>query len=144
MRPKNQFIMDRQSRYKDFSGFLAGYFPFKVQKLSVNAGFSCPNRDGTKGYGGCTYCNNQTFNPAYCRTEKTIAVQLEEGKQFFSRKYPQMKYLAYFQAYTNTPGLLTFVATYSLATRFIPSRNGVTKATSATKYMAVSSSNEKP
>ena len=116
MRPKNQFIMDRQSRYKDFSGFLAGYFPFKVQKLSVNAGFSCPNRDGTKGYGGCTYCNNQTFNPAYCRTEKTIAVQLEEGKQFFSRKYPQMKYLAYFQAYTNTyAGLDSLVRMYEEA-----------------------------
>lgn len=94
--------MDRGARYKDFSSFLAAYFPFKVQKLSVNAGFTCPNRDGTKGYGGCTYCNNQTFNPEYCRTEKSIAVQLEEGKQFFARKYPQMKYLAYFQAYTNT------------------------------------------
>lgn len=94
--------MDRGARYKDFSGFLADHFPFKVQKLSVNAGFTCPNRDGTKGYGGCTYCNNQTFNPEYCRTEKSIAVQLEEGKQFFARKYPQMKYLAYFQAYTNT------------------------------------------
>lgn len=94
--------MDRGARYKDFSGFLAEHFPFKVQKLSVNAGFTCPNRDGTKGYGGCTYCNNQTFNPEYCRTEKSIAVQLEEGKQFFARKYPQMKYLAYFQAYTNT------------------------------------------
>lgn len=94
--------MDRGARYKDFSGFLAEHFPFKVQKLSVNAGFTCPNRDGAKGYGGCTYCNNQTFNPEYCRTEKSIAVQLEEGKQFFARKYPQMKYLAYFQAYTNT------------------------------------------
>lgn len=116
MRPKNQFIMDRQSRYKDFSAFLAAHFPFKVQKLSVNAGFTCPNRDGTKGYGGCTYCNNQTFNPEYCRTEKPIAVQLEEGKQFFSRKYPQMKYLAYFQAYTNTyAGLEQLVQMYEEA-----------------------------
>lgn len=74
----------------------------KVQKLSVNAGFTCPNRDGTTGRGGCTYCNNQTFNPAYCDTGKTVSQQLEDGKQFFSRKYPKMQYLAYFQAYTNT------------------------------------------
>ena len=74
----------------------------KVQKLSVNAGFTCPNRDGTTGRGGCTYCNNQTFNPAYCDTGKTVSQQLEDGKQFFSRKYPKMRYLAYFQAYTNT------------------------------------------
>ncbi|WP_300729345.1 TIGR01212 family radical SAM protein [uncultured Bacteroides sp.] len=98
--------MDKCSRYNDFSAFLAERFPFKVQKISVNAGFTCPNRDGSKGYGGCTYCNNQTFNPAYCRTEKPVAVQLEEGKRFFSRKYPQMRYLAYFQAYTNTYGEL--------------------------------------
>mgnify|MGYP000382001669 CR=1 FL=1 len=68
----------------------------------MNAGFTCPNRDGTKGWGGCTYCNNQTFNPDYCRTEKSVTAQLEEGKCFFARKYPEMKYLAYFQAYTNT------------------------------------------
>ena len=94
--------MDKQLRYNDFAGFLTKQFPFKVQKLSVNAGFTCPNRDGSKGYGGCTYCNNQTFNPEYCRTEKTVTTQLEEGKLFFARKYPQMKYLAYFQAYTGT------------------------------------------
>lgn len=76
----------------------------KVQKIALNAGFTCPNRDGTVGVGGCTYCNNQTFNPAYCKTEKTVTEQLEEGKQFFARKYPDMKYLAYFQAYTNTYG----------------------------------------
>ena len=94
--------MNGRARYRDFSGFLAEIFPFKVQKISLNAGFTCPNRDGTKGYGGCTYCNNQTFNPDYCRTEKSITCQLEEGKAFFSKKYPTMKYLAYFQAYTNT------------------------------------------
>jgi len=92
--------------YSDFSTFLRKYFPEKVQKISLNAGFTCPNRDGVKGQGGCTYCNNQTFNPEYCKTEKSITQQLEEGKQFFSHKYPDMKYLAYFQAYTNTYGEL--------------------------------------
>ena len=98
--------MDNSMRYNDLAGFLAGEFPIKVQKISVNAGFTCPNRDGTKGFGGCTYCNNQTFNPAYCRDDRSVTMQLEEGKRFFARKYPQMKYLAYFQAYTNTYGEL--------------------------------------
>ena len=94
--------MSTQLLYNDFPTFLRKYFPYKVQKISLNAGFTCPNRDGTKGWGGCTYCNNQTFNPDYCRTEKSITTQLEEGKCFFAHKYPEMKYLAYFQAYTNT------------------------------------------
>ena len=97
---KNQ--IDKDIRYNDLSAYLSTVFPFKVQKISLNAGFTCPNRDGTVGYGGCTYCNNQTFNPAYCRTEKSVTEQLEEGKLFFARKYPDMKFLAYFQAYTNT------------------------------------------
>ena len=94
--------MSQPFLYNDFSQFLKSHFPFKVQKISLNAGFTCPNRDGTKGLGGCTYCNNQTFNPDYCKTEKSITQQLEEGKRFFAHKYPDMKYLAYFQAYTNT------------------------------------------
>lgn len=94
------------NRYNELSVWFSTIFPFKVQKISLNAGFTCPNRDGSVGYGGCTYCNNQTFNPAYCKTEKTVTQQLEEGKRFFARKYPDMKYLAYFQAYTNTYGEL--------------------------------------
>ena len=95
-----------QIRYSDYAHYLAELFPFKVQKISINAGFTCPNRDGSIGVGGCTYCNNQTFNPEYCKTDRSITQQLEEGKLFFSRKYPQMKYLAYFQAYTNSYGRL--------------------------------------
>lgn len=89
-------------RYNEFGPWLKNLLGMKVQKISINAGFTCPNRDGRVGVGGCTYCNNQTFNPEYCRTEKSVAQQLEEGKRFFSRKYPGMKYMAYFQAYTNT------------------------------------------
>ena len=89
-------------KYIEFGPWLQSQLGCKVQKISVNAGMTCPNRDGTLGTGGCTFCNNQTFNPAYCRTEKSVTQQLEEGKQFFARKYPTMKYLAYFQAYTNT------------------------------------------
>ncbi len=91
--------MQRLNSYGPWLTSLTGY---KTQKISVNAGFTCPNRDGTLGTTGCTYCNNQTFNPAYCRPAKSISQQLEEGKQFFRQKYPNMRYLAYFQAYTNT------------------------------------------
>ena len=89
--------------YNDFGSWIRKRFPdFRVQKISIDAGFSCPNRDGRISSGGCTYCDNRTFNPSYCDRRKSITEQLEEGKAFFSRKYPDMKYLAYFQAYTNT------------------------------------------
>ena len=84
--------------YYDFATFLAKYFDGKVQKISVHAGFTCPNRDGSKGIGGCTYCNNQTFNPEYCKPQAGIRRQLEDGIAFFAHKYPTMRYLAYFQA----------------------------------------------
>lgn len=89
-------------RYQDYSSFIKLTFGKRVQKISLDIGFSCPNRDGTKGYGGCTYCNNNTFNPDYCEPTKSISQQLQEGISFFSKKYKTQKYLAYFQAYTNT------------------------------------------
>lgn len=88
--------------YRDFPEFLTMHFPYKVQKISVNAGFTCPNRDGSKGRGGCTYCNNQSFSPGYGKPNKSISEQMKDGIDFFSHKYPEMKYLAYFQSYTNT------------------------------------------
>ncbi len=89
--------------YNDFGTWIRRQFPaFRVQKISIDAGFSCPNRDGRISSGGCSYCDNRTFNPSYCDRKKSITEQLEEGKRFFSKKYPDMKYLAYFQAYTNT------------------------------------------
>lgn len=88
--------------YKDYSHWIREQFPFRVQKISVDAAFSCPNRDGRLSLGGCTFCNNKTFNPSYCDRGKSITQQLEEGKAFFAKKYPEMKYLAYFQAYSNT------------------------------------------
>ena len=88
--------------YNDFGSWMKKHFPFKVQKISIDAGFSCPNRDGTIARGGCTYCDNRTFNPSYCHKRDSVTEQLEAGKRFFSTKYSEMKYLAYFQAYTNT------------------------------------------
>lgn len=93
--------------YKEFGTWLQAELGCKAQKLSVDAGLTCPNRDGTLGRGGCTFCDNRTFNPAYCRQGGSITDQLEAGKRFFARKYPSMKYLAYFQSYSNSYGTLS-------------------------------------
>lgn len=87
-----------------YNAILKQHFGERVQKISIHAGFTCPNRDGTKGVGGCTYCNNQTFYPGYCSPAKSVTQQIEEGILFFKHKYQSQKYLAYFQAYTNTYG----------------------------------------
>lgn len=97
-----QYTWNHNKRYNDFSTHFRSKFDGRVQKISVNAGFTCPNRDGTRGIGGCTYCNNKTFQPSYCDLNNVLKVQLEEGIAFFSRKYTTMQYLAYFQSYTNT------------------------------------------
>lgn len=88
---------------KTYGDYLAEIFPgVKVQKISVDAGFSCPNRDGKIGSGGCIYCRNDSFSPGYCNSSESIVTQINKGKNFFSRKYPDMKYLVYFQSYTGT------------------------------------------
>lgn len=91
-----------QQIYNDYGAWMRHKFPFRVQKISIDAGFSCPNRDGSISHGGCTFCDNRTFNPAYCQPTKSITEQIGEGKEFFKHKYPDMKYLAYFQAFSNT------------------------------------------
>lgn len=88
--------------YNDYGAWMRRQFPFRVQKISIDAGFSCPNRDGHISHGGCTFCDNRTFNPSYCQPSKSITEQITEGKEFFRHKYPNMKYLAYFQAFSNT------------------------------------------
>lgn len=90
--------------YNDYGSWIRRQFPCRVQKISIDAGFTCPNRDGRISTGGCIYCDNRTFNPEYCQRRNSISQQLEAGKLFFGKKYPDMKYLAYFQAYTNTYG----------------------------------------
>ncbi|MDR2685123.1 MAG: TIGR01212 family radical SAM protein [Prevotellaceae bacterium] len=91
--------------YNKFSENLKKMFGCRVQKISVNGGFSCPNRDGTKGVGGCTFCNNKSFLPEYCQSQKSVKQQIIEGISFF-KKYESQKYIAYFQSYTNTYGSL--------------------------------------
>ena len=90
-------------RFNAYSNYFKKEFGERVQKVAVNAGFLCPNRDGNISYGGCTYCNNDAFNPSYCQQDKPIKQQIIEGIEFHERRYRRAnKYLAYFQAFSNT------------------------------------------
>jgi radical SAM protein (TIGR01212 family) len=92
-------------RFNAASNYIRETFGTRIQKVSINAGFTCPNRDGTKSTGGCTFCNNNAFNPSYCNPEKSIRQQIQEGVSFHETRYKSAKgYLAYFQAYSNTYG----------------------------------------
>ena len=90
-------------RYHRFSDYQRKLYGERVQKVTVDAGFTCPNRDGTKGWGGCIYCNNESFNPGYNSAEKSITQQIEEGIEFLKRRYKNVrKFIVYFQPYSNT------------------------------------------
>ncbi len=90
-------------RFNAYSNYFKMKFGARVQKLTIDAGFTCPNRDGTISAGGCTYCNNNAFNPSYCHPSKTIKQQIQEGIEFHRNRYRKAeKFLAYFQAYSNT------------------------------------------
>ena len=90
-------------RFNSYSRYFGRLFGGRVQKVTINAGFTCPNRDGSKGTGGCSFCNNAAFNPSYCVPEKGVARQIEEGKLFHEKRYRKARrFLAYFQAYSNT------------------------------------------
>jgi radical SAM protein (TIGR01212 family) len=92
-----------ERRFNSYSNYFRIVYGARVQKVSIDAGFSCPNRDGTKGSGGCTYCNNDAFNPSYCIPSKPVTQQIAEGIEFHKWRYDEaVSYLAYFQAYSNT------------------------------------------
>lgn len=89
--------------YNSYAAHFRRLMGERVQKLSVDAGFSCPNRDGTISIGGCTFCNNAAFTPSYCTPNKSITQQIDEGIEFHRRRYRKAeRYLVYFQAYSNT------------------------------------------
>ena len=89
--------------FNAYSNYMRKMFNGRVQKLSVDAGFTCPNRDGKLSKGGCTFCSNDAFNPSYCRKFESITTQIEEGIKFHSWRYKKVqKYLVYFQPYSNT------------------------------------------
>ena len=90
-------------RFNSYNSYFVKNFGGRVQKISIDTGFSCPNRDGKISTGGCSFCRNDAFNPSYCRPEKSIRQQIEEGIEFHQRRYRRAKnYLAYFQPYSNT------------------------------------------
>lgn len=88
-------------RFNTFSQYLKKKYPFKVHKIAIDAGFTCPNRDGRKGTGGCTYCLNKSFSP-YADTNLSLAEQFEKSYRFYKSKYPHSKFIVYLQAYSNT------------------------------------------
>ncbi len=97
------FPWGHNRRFNAYANYMKALFGCRVQKVSVNAGFTCPNRDGTRGTGGCTYCNNDAFSPSYCRAEKPVKQQITEGIQFHETRYKTAdRYLAYFQSFSNT------------------------------------------
>lgn len=119
------FPWGHDRRYNDYPGYIRKRFGSRVQKLSINAGFTCPNRDGSKSSKGCAYCNNNTFRPAYCKPEKSVTAQLKEGMKIFGRKHPQGQYMAYFQSFSNTYGNVELLrALYSEALQH-PMVNGL-------------------
>ena len=101
------FDFPEGKRYNSTAGRYRKKYGERLQKLVLDAGFSCPNRDGTVGFGGCTYCDNAAFHPGYSTPGKPLLQQIDEGLEFHRRRYPKVKsYLAYFQAYSNTYGPL--------------------------------------
>ena len=97
------FPWGHERRFNAYSNYFRSIYGARVQKVSIDAGFTCPNRDGTKGSGGCSYCNNDAFNPSYCIPDKSVSLQIEEGIKFHKWRYREaVSYLAYFQAFSNT------------------------------------------
>ncbi len=98
-----QYPWQHNRRFNAYAQYFKQQFGERVQKVTIDAGFTCPNRDGSLGKGGCTYCNNDAFNPSYCNSDKPIKQQIEEGIEFHANRYRRAnKFLAYFQAYSNT------------------------------------------
>ena len=98
-----QFPWGHNRRFNSYAEYFKRNFGSRVQKLAIDAGFTCPNRDGSKGTGGCTYCDNDAFNPSYCHPEKSVSRQIMEGIEFHANRYRRAsRFLAYFQPYSNT------------------------------------------
>lgn len=100
-------------RFLRYSTWLKTRFDGPVRKVTVDAGFTCPNRDGTVGRGGCTYCNNRGFNTGSRKERKSVAEQVADGTAYLTRRYGPSRFIVYFQAYTNTYGSIQ-----SLKTRY--------------------------
>ncbi len=94
--------MQRRDRYNTYGRWLRNRFGDRVHKVSVDGGFTCPNRDGSVARGGCTYCNNESFRAAGTDRGKPDADQVRDGIRFLKRRFEARKFLVYWQNYTNT------------------------------------------
>ena len=100
---QSKYNWGHERRFNAYAPYFKKVFGQRVQKISVDAGFTCPNRDGKLARGGCTYCNNDAFNPSYCNSSKPISQQVLEGIEFHKVRYRRANnYLVYFQPYSNT------------------------------------------
>ena len=90
--------------YFSYNEYLKKTFSEKVYKIPLDIGFTCPNRDGNLGYGGCVYCENKSFSPNSHGPARTVSEQIAEGIQIYKTRRKAQKFIAYFQAYTNTYG----------------------------------------
>ena len=97
------YLWQTERRFNAYADYFKRIFGKRVQKVTINAGFTCPNRDGTLSTKGCLYCDNAAFNPSYCHSTKSITQQIKEGIDFHKNRYRRAEhYLAYFQAFSNT------------------------------------------
>ena len=103
IKENRKFPWGHDKRYNRYTEYQKAKYGERVQKVTVDAGFTCPNRDGTVAKGGCIYCNNESFNPGYNDPQKTIRQQIDEGVEFLKRRYGRLrKFIVYFQPYSNT------------------------------------------
>ena len=92
-----------ERRFNSYAAYFRRVFGHRMQKVTINAGFTCPNRDGKISTGGCTFCDNAAFTPSYCDSTKSITQQIDEGIEFHRKRYrTAQQYLAYFQSFSNT------------------------------------------
>ena len=128
-------------RYHVYNDWVRRTHGGRVQKISIDAGFTCPNRDGTLGQGGCSFCNNEGFSPSYLREQPKMADQIATGVEFMRRRYPRtLKFLAYFQSYSNTYGDLprlkaAYAEALALARELQQQGNWEQRATSWVNYI---------
>ena len=135
-----------ERRFNSYSNYFTKQFGGRVQKISIDAGFSCPNRDGKISTGGCTFCSNEAFNPSYCRPEKSIKQQIEEGIEFHRKRYRRAsQYLAYFQPFSNTyKPLEELKSIYQQAFEAIDSSTPISIARKCSAFDAVNDMDSKP
>ena len=105
---EERFVWGHNRRFNSYTEYVRKRFGGRIQKVVVDAGFTCPNRDGSKGTGGCTYCDNDAFNPSYCNPKEPLHEQIAKGIEFHAVRYRRAKrFLVYFQPYSNTHALLS-------------------------------------